>query len=222
MNPSGGMGGEVSTSPSYELIDDMEDQDPNLLVSGGRNGRWNTYNDGSAGSQAPATDFTDMQALSGDAPHADSSYSAYTSGSGFTGFGAVLNATMRSWPNYDETPPYDASEFTGLSFFAKVGAGASRTVRVRLVTTDTDPRGGICAESGEAAVLCFDHFVTQLTLSEEWARYDVSFDDFGQTGAGMQFSGVAVDSLYTVEFLIPGSGDFELWVDDLSFILPPQ
>src|SRR5690606_16505587 len=78
--PSGGndsMGGGVG-GPSVELIDDLEDNEPNVLVSGGRNGRWNTYNDGTGGgTQIPAPDFSQMTDVSDDPPHAESSYAAY-------------------------------------------------------------------------------------------------------------------------------------------------
>jgi hypothetical protein len=218
-NPGGGSGGSPSNAPTYELIDDMEDNEPHVLPTRGRNGRWNTYNDGtSEGVQLPPADFTTMTDVRSDAPHESSDYAAYTSGEGFSGFGAVLNVTMRSWPDYEETPPYDATAYSGLSFWAKVGANKSTTIRVRLVTTDTDPRGGECSPSGDVSEICFDHFLTQLTLSTGWQRYDVFFDDFGQTATGKPFSAPNLGGLYTIEFVASGSGPFEFWIDDLSFI----
>lgn len=217
---TGGMGGILNPDPIYELIDDMEDNNPNIIMANQRNGRWNTYNDGT-GIQSPTADFLTMFDVSADAPHASSHFAAHTSGSGFTGYGAVLNVTMKSWPIYEETPPYDASAYSGLSFFAKTYGAASNTVTLRLVSTDTDPRGGICKETGTVAERCFDHFTVQLTLSEEWERYEVSFDDFGQTGAGMQFPSPNLKSLYAIEFVAPGGSPFDVSIDDLSFVVAP-
>lgn len=215
----GGSGGQLPTEPTYELIDDMEDNEPSILPTRGRNGRWNTYNDGTPeGVQIPAPDFTTMTSVSADAPHAASDYGAYTSGEGFTGFGAVLNVTMRSFPVYEDTPPYDATAYTGLSFWAKVGEDKSTTIRVRLVTTDTDPRGGVCSPTGDVSEICFDHFLTQRSLTTTWQRYDVYFDDFGQTATGKPFAAPNLEGLYTIEFVASGSGPFEFWIDDLSFI----
>src|SRR5690606_7232090 len=45
----GSTGGSAPADPVYELIDDMEDDDPSVLPAQGRNGRWNTYNDGTVG-----------------------------------------------------------------------------------------------------------------------------------------------------------------------------
>jgi hypothetical protein len=115
---------------------------------------------------------------------------------------------MTSAPVYDETPPFDASQFSGLRFYAKSGVDANKTIRIRLVTSDTDPRGGNCAESGPSSDLCFDHFLTQLSLSETWKHYEVSFENFVQSGAGKQFPALALDGLFTIEFLAPSGSDF--------------
>lgn len=214
-NPgTGGLGG----APSYEPIDDMEDNEPTILPRDGRNGRWNVYNDGSAGTQTPSPDFSTMHELMDSAPELDSSYSAYTSGGGFSTWGAVLNVSMRSWPTYEETPPYDATAYSGMAFYAKVGADSTSSIRVRLVTTDTDPRGGNCLESGDTSELCFDHFAHSVTLSTDWQFVELSFDDFVQSGSGKQFSKPALDGLYSLEFVVSAGTDFELWVDDPFFI----
>lgn len=233
---SGGMGGETESggsgtgsesgtggatpSSALEMIDDLEDNEPGIIPFKMRNGRWNIYASAGEDPPEPGADFTEMTDVSSDPPHGESAFAATMKSGGHSEFGAVLNVTMRSWPNYEETPTYDASSYTGLNFYARVGSGSSKTLRVRLVTGDTDPRGGECLTEGDIGELCFDHFLYPVTLKESWQRYEIAFSDFGQTGAGKQFDNLALDRLYTIEFHMPGSGDFELWVDDLQFVLP--
>src|SRR5690606_22911079 len=64
---------------SFELIDDLEDGDAQILAQGDRVGAWFTYNDGS-GSQSPATGAPNF---SPGAPGRESSYAARTNGGGF-------------------------------------------------------------------------------------------------------------------------------------------
>lgn len=207
-----GMGGDGPAS-GYELIDDMEDNNQFVAFTSGRNGPWGVYNDESGGSQMPSPGFTTMMDVSGDAPHSGSDYAAYTSGNGFSVWGAVLSATMKS------VGSYDANAYSGLRFFAKAGAGANKSMQIRLVTTDTDPRGGVCSEEPTPAdEHCYDHFLTQLSLSEDWQRYEVYFDDFVQVNGGKQFPAPALGGLYTIEFLAPANLPFEFWIDDLEFI----
>ncbi len=222
---SGGAGGQDASGggkpgTELEMIDDLEDNDPTIFPLKMRNGRWNVYASAGEEPPAPGADFATMTDVSGNPPHDDSTYAAYMKSGEHSEFGAVLNVTMRSWPNYEETPTYNASGYAGLNFYARIGSGSSRALRVRLVTGDTDPRGGNCAIDGEIGELCFDHYLYPVTLKEGWLRYEIDFSDFGQTGAGKQFDELALDRLYTIEFHMPGSGDFELWVDDLQFVLP--
>ncbi len=228
----GGAGGSVSgtgasastggtAARTYDLIDDMEMSDPTIRKADTRNGRWNTYNDGSDGTQVPAADFTLMQALGGDSPTEESTFSAYTQGSGFTLWGSVLNVTMHSaFPTYEETPTYDASAYSGVSFWAKVGAGKTKFVRIRYISADTDPRGGVCtdpASSPPISEACFDHFSVDLQLTTEWKYYHVPFADFTQDNSGKHFDAINLEKAYTFEFVLGTNTDFELWVDDLSF-----
>lgn len=217
---TGGMGGTPGSggqgSEKLELIDDLEDNEPTILFTKMRNGRWNVYAGAGEEAPPPGENFSQMHDIDGDAPHEESSYAAYMKSGTHSDFGAVLNVTMRS--GFDES--YDASAYSGLHFFAKAGSDSSRALRVRLVTGDTDPRGGLCETSGSTEELCYDHYLYPVTLREDWKEYTVNFSDFMQTNSGKQFDSLALDRLYTIEFHMPGSNDFELFVDDLSFTLP--
>jgi hypothetical protein len=218
-NGGGGMGG---AAPQLDLIDDLEDgnRTVRLVANPKRDGLWDTGNDGS-GSQAPAPGSFAPTLLSGNGPHGTDDYAAYTKGSGFTGYGAFLKVDMRNWPVYDETPPYDASPYSGISFWAKVGAGSTKLVRIRFVSGDSDPRGGKCqppSANPPHDQLCFNHYFAELTLGTEWKLYTVPFADFSQGVDGKLSPQIDLAEMYGLEFLFAGGSGFELWLDDLSFV----
>lgn len=215
---SSGSGGSGGTNPgtTYELIDDMEDGNATVLSSHGRTGRWNVYNDGTAGTQEPAENFSDMEDVSSDPPHDESLYAAYTAGNGFTDWGAVLNVTMKSGGAY---VAYDASAYSGLGFYAKVGTGITpRSVKIRLVTADTaNPDGGVCKEPpvGPGEIACYDHFALDVVLTASWKYYEISFDDFARGDSSTPLA-LDLSKLFSIEFLSE-QDTFELWIDDLAF-----
>ncbi len=207
-SPTGGLGGQATT---LELIDDLEDGNVLIKASHGRTGNWDIANDGT-GTQTPSP-FS-ISAGTG-APPSDKG--AYTAGSGFSTW-ASLNVSMRSGGL-----AYDASAYSGLSFRAKVGSGSSSTIRVRVVTGDTDPRGGICKDPSDVPTpdpseFCYDHFFAEIDLTESWATYEVFFTDFGQSDTGMSFPSIDLAHVYQLEFYFDQPDTIELWVDDLSFI----
>jgi hypothetical protein len=218
---AGAGGGTVPVQLVLEPLDDMEDGNAFVLAAGERNGHWDVSNDGTPGAtQAPpAASFVMAEITDGARP--DSHFAAYTQGSGFKGWGAVLTVSMITWPDYAETPTYDASAYAGISFYAKVGAGSDTTLRVRYVGAQTDDRGGQCTPGGDITTACFDHFFRDVKVSQEWQRFDLLFSDFRQAGVGKQFPSIDLQTMYALEFFFPGrkstaGNAFELWVDDLA------
>jgi hypothetical protein len=208
-------------APVLDLIDDMEDGDPfiQLIATPRRDGLWDTANDGTpTGSQVPAPSTFRPILLSGSVPHVGDQYAAYTKGSGFTNYGAFMNVTMRSWPEYNVTPTYDASGYVGISFWAKVGASSTIRVRVRFISADTDPRGGTCTLSGSVSELCYNHFYQDVSASTSWERYAINFADFVQGNSGRIFPAINLSQMYGLEFFFEAGTSFELWIDDLSFV----
>lgn len=206
---TGGLGG--GGSDVLELIDDLEDGNVLIKASHGRTGNWDIASDG-VGTQTPSP-FS-VAAGSGAPP---SDIAAYTEGSGL-GTWASLNVSMRSGGQ-----AYDASAYKGLTFQAKVGAASSQTIRVRVVSGDTDPRGGVCKDPGETPTppqseFCYDHFFQEVDLTEDWETYRVLFEDFGQSDTGMAFDSINLETVYQIEFYFDQPDDIELWVDDLYFI----
>jgi hypothetical protein len=78
---------------------------------------------------------------------------------------------------------------------------------------NTDPAGGICTG-------CGDHFFAHVTITPSWAQYVVYYTDLKQAGWGRpQKSALDSTQIYGVTFII-GSMPFDVWVDDIYFILP--
>ncbi|HVY25811.1 MAG TPA: hypothetical protein VHB79_04640 [Polyangiaceae bacterium] len=221
-NALAGSGGSGGAAPQLDSIDDLEDGNRTirLVANPKRDGLWDTGNDGS-GSQTPAPGGFMPTLLNGNGPHGTDDYAAYTKGSGFTGYGAFLKVDMRNWPVYEQTPPYDASPYSGISFWAKVGAGSTKLVRIRFVSGDSDPRGGKCqppSANPPHDQLCFNHYFAELTLSTAWKLYTVAFADFSQGVDGKLSPQIDLAEMYGLELLFAGGAGFELWLDDLSFI----
>jgi hypothetical protein len=210
-------GGGGSSSVALDLIDDMEDDDNVIILVEGRSGVWDTFDDSTPGAmQLPATGQFEMKLLDV-APHQNDRYSAYTKGSGFTAWGAFMTVYMKS-----DLSAYDASAFSGLAFYARIGAGTDSTMRVRFVGSNTDPSGGQCDPNGSVQTACYDHFLQEVTgLSNTWSHYELYFVNFHQTGVGKQFASIDLRNMLSLDFLFPGEtsgNNFELWVDDLAFI----
>ena len=81
-----------------------------------------------------------------------SQYALKTSGSGFTVWGAGVGTDVATVNN--KKAPYDASDYSGLRFWAKSG-GDDLTLRVKLQDGNTTPEGGVCSD---AAMKCNDTF----------------------------------------------------------------
>lgn len=218
--------GGSAGAANLDLIDNLEDGDGliRIVATPRRDGIWDSGNDGTSGGvQTPLPGmFKPVALLAADAPYAGDKYAAYSKATGFASY-AFMNVSMRSWATYDTTyPKYDASGYKGLTFLAKAGAGSSLGVHVRFISGDTDPRGGKCKLSTDMPAppqseLCYNHFFAPVTLSNSWATYTLSFtDDFFQPLATSMT--IDLTELYGFEFYF-GSGDnYEIWVDDLSFI----
>jgi hypothetical protein len=214
--------GGTATVVNPDLIDDLEDNDKsiNFINSPRRDGIWDTGNDATAGGvQTPVPYmFLPTKLSAADAPYAGDQYAAYTKGSGFSMYGAYMNVSMRSYADYANTPQYDASKYKGISFLAKVGSTSTKSMRVRFISGDTDPRGKKCKLTGMHAELCYNHYFSVVTLSNTWQIYQLDFEqEFAQGGDGMTNDAIDLAGMYGLEFQFAPSNDFELWIDDLTF-----
>ena len=179
------------------MIEDFEDGDLSILSRDGREGSWFAFDDGSGGTR------TDPEIKP--AERSGSKNAVCIDGSGFTrwggGFGFALSAQG------DARSAYDASEYTGLSFWAR---GSSTEFRFMLVDKFSDPAASLC--SG-----CNDHFNFRFTPSSEWQKFTFSWNQARQNNFGDPQPSVCPTALYALQAQWPSNQSFELCLDDIAF-----
>jgi len=212
-----GAAGEENTAggPSYELIDDMEDNNAGITGSG-RDGFWQTENDGTLDSTQdpmPGAGFTMRDLVAAGSEREGSLYAAGMHVTGFVGslWGALMVVSMRSVGT-----SIDGSAFCGLHFWAKRGTSNAELV-VKVVDKHSSPEGGLCGAPNPA---CYDDFHTTVAVTTQWSDYTVRFSDLVQYGTGYQSPNGKIDAaaIHGIVFAVDEAEDFELLVDDLAFI----
>ena len=202
-------GGDAALA--LELIDNLESDDGHIIQSGGRSGSWFTYNDGTDGgvqTPAPGSPFLPSPTSP---PLGSSVWSAQTEGSGFASFagmGFTLNDPVTG-PDAGVESPYDASGYIGIVFDAHVGSSSSTRLRVGFPDANTNGSGNPFGEF--------------LTLTTEWTQEVVYFSDTTQQNFGPQFSSLDTSAIYSIIFQMDATTPpltFDLWVDNVYFILP--
>ncbi|HEX6272381.1 MAG TPA: hypothetical protein VFZ53_05055 [Polyangiaceae bacterium] len=205
----------MPTDPTA-VIDDIEDGNSLIAVVSDRNGSWWITSDGTAeGTISP---------MSGAAPpperilgkRCESEYGIRVTGQGFTQWGANVSIGFR----YEGMEmPIDASDFSGVMFWARVGETHNSPVRVQFQDTNTYPNGGMCnPDPASGTEQCYDGWGTALLpLDSEWRLYKIPFSRVAQQTFG--YAGEALDTtgLYTLEWIVQQNSVFDLWLDDVWF-----
>jgi hypothetical protein len=195
-------------APNEESIDDLNDGDRFIPAVNGRAGAWFVSHDGSPNgkmSPDPSTGFASTN--TGDSCR---KYASYVTGSGFVLGGASFWFGLGS--------PYNASKYTGISFWGKIDAGTSSALRVGFPDKDTYPDGNLCSTASNAGSnMCWDHYGYRVTLTSTWTKYTINFSQLAQESWGRAGSGFDRASLYQVLFAIPVGATFGIWIDDVAF-----
>ena len=108
---------------------------------------------------------------------------------------------------------YDASKYAGISFKAKVGPGSARNVRFKIGDVSTHPEGKICKA-------CWNHFGKDLTLTDAWKTYTITFSGAEQEpGWGdPRPAALLPDKLIEMNWSIGPGLTYDMWFDDVSFV----
>jgi hypothetical protein len=209
---TGGSGGMTSSTPNCEgaevaegtcqMIDDFEDGDDQLWAVEGRGGKWYAFDDGT-GTASPARDAFATSAAE-DRPTS----AVHSTGEGFSDYGGGVGFGLSGC--------YDASAYTGVSFWAKADTSVLATIRFSVATSDTRPeaQGGTCTGTG-----CGDNYGIAIELTDEWKQYEIKWTDMFQVNWGKKFA-FNNHNLLGVDFTAysdtkPFGWDF--WVDDIAF-----
>jgi hypothetical protein len=209
----GGFDPDARTCPSLasneELIDNLNDGDRFIPLVNGRLGAWTDSHDASPSGKMfpdPLTGFVPTD--TGDACR---KFAAYVAGTGYVLYGADFWVGLGS--------PYDASKYTGISFWAKVDAGTTPQIRVNFPDKDTQPDGNICQANTTGTLACYDHYGYGLTLTTTWTKYTVPFSLIKQQGWGHAGTAFDPSSLYQILFSINVNATFGFWIDDIAFTM---
>lgn len=116
--------------------------------------------------------------------------------------------------------PYDARAYSGVSFWAAFGGGNedSEHVAFGVSTWDTAWDNSLCqlcaagSTTAYQCVYCSDHYLYNVSLTREWTRYTVRFEQMQQSPA---YIPMRRDQL--VGFVIWPRDQVDLWVDDIRF-----
>lgn len=195
--------------PADYVIDDMEDHQKNqVIVQKGRNGYWYTFLDKQGTTVSPPAGHTFIMSPGGIPGSTTAArMMGKTSSSGdpiFVGMGFSFT---------NPKGQYDASAYTGVSFYAKVAPGSTKSVRLKVPDVNTDPDGKVCTE-------CFNDFGADLTLTEQWTQYTIPFAQMSQMEGWGSPSKPAIDKtkLYGMQWQVnqPGTS-FDVWIDQVEF-----
>lgn len=196
------------------LIDNGDDNDNQTAVIANRGGYWYTFSD------MLGTEVWPMAGAKG------GTFEMSPGGAESTPYAARFKGVVVPQPSpeqytqagmgmnfVDPKGPYDASQYGGISFWAKAAEGSVTDVRLKVPDANTDPDGGVCTE-------CFNDFGFDLKLTNEWQHYVIRFKDLSQMpgwGSPKKFS---VDSgrIYGIQFQVQEpSKPFDIWVDQIRF-----
>ena len=207
--------GGSSACPTYllsneELIDDLDDGNAAIPEISGRRGSWSdVLIDTNGASIVPDPSVPFFVTDTGDVCR---KFAVYVHGLTSIDPGAGANF------GFSLGGPYDASAYTGLSFWAKIDAGTNPPVRVTFPNGDTDPRGAVCSTStSDSTMACWSHFGRRLTLTTTWTKYTIPFSSLTQDPWGYQASQFNPSTLFSITFAISDTDTFAIWVDSVAF-----
>jgi endoglucanase len=191
------------------VIDDGEDNNNQTMAVKGRGGYWYTFADDAGSTITPQAGKKGGVFNMTQGGANGSQYAARMNGK--VGGGSIVFAGVGL--NFTEPKgQYDASTYKGISFWAKKGAGTGK-VRLKVPDKNTDPEGKVCTE-------CFNDFGTDLTLTEQWTKYVVPFNQMKQLSGWGAPHPPAIDpkTIYGVQFQVNDPGaSYDIWVDDVEF-----
>lgn len=158
---------------------------------------------------------------------------------GRVGWGGTYEIDFATDRQGNVKAPTDASGYDGFSFWIKRGTGPSGGAIIVLAVDSftagsadqTDPETGdaISCKATEPLIQpvpepdnqkC-DPFSVGVTLTDDWTFVPVRFSDLRQKGFGQYApEGFEVSELMRLQFIV-SAGDWDFWIDDLSFFHDP-
>jgi hypothetical protein len=196
---------EYPPASSSDVIDDFDDGDMLLAKVGGRNGTW-------VGFATPMT-----ATFFGEASNkcvANGTYSGHLTANDLDNYGANWNGVFID--PFALAVPFDASSYSGFSFWVATGDNAVQPLElpIGMMTTDTATGGGVCTATAGG---CGDYYATKqrIPLTHTWTRWQIKFSDLAQKGTGMPQ--VPLRTTQFVSLMIWPERTYDIWIDDVRF-----
>jgi hypothetical protein len=184
------------------VIDDFEHEGNALPRLGGRNGMWAVGSDGSS---------DELEAVTSSRCASPGRRAGHFAGSGFSGWGANWTALLRS-PVGGAATQFDATSYTGISFWAAVGPEIPTPFLLQVGVTTPPPNS---MWNGITCPSCMGYYVTQVSLDHHWERFELRFADLVQFDNGNPATPLRLETLVGLTFW--PDGDFDIWIDDVRF-----
>jgi hypothetical protein len=141
---------------------------------------------------------------------ANGRYSGHLTGTQLTTYGGNWNAVLLG--TFAQAIPFDASAYSGFSFWVATGDEAVPPLEVPIgvMTRDTSAGAGICMP-------CGDYYKgrTPIPLTRNWTRWVVKFSELKQSGQG--FPQVPLKKSELVSLMIWPENSYDIWIDDVRF-----
>jgi len=186
---------QYANEPSDRMLSDFEDGTTELVDVAGRNGSW-----------IHGRDLTSISVTIGPSMDcaARGQWAGNLAASTPTSWGNNWTAYFRA-PGANAPTSYDGRAYGGVSFWAAFGAenGPPFGVPFGIVTVDT-----IAPTCGAH---CNDHYMTAVTLTGEWQRYEIRFDDLKQEITPQ----IDMRRDQLVGFIIWTQQQCDVWIDDV-------
>jgi|GEM_PF-1588035 len=202
--------------PTYDVIDDFLDGDQAILMNEGRQGYWYDYSD--AGSSRPLASAPEMHD-GRQAVHAVGSHlGGVSADEAFGGLGVELNNASSTDPVPGQSPrgTFDASAWDGIQVWVKSGTGATKSVRLEMVT----PAIAEGSEGGSCTSECWDAYGRDIAITTEWKLAKIPFSSLVQEGWGGVKS-LEVGQILGLAFEDRTTSPWDFWVGEISFYKDP-
>jgi len=204
---AGSAGSAGSGSVTEFLIDNFEDGNHQIALSG-QVGYWYSYNDGSsAGTQTPGPSDpfipgTVTPAITGNPTSVRAANVAWQNfGVWGAGFGAAFTD--------DPALLYDASQYAGVTFWVRIDTGSD--TRVDVILQEARSLAPNCT-------VCNHHPLVTLEFTTVWTKVYLPFSVFLSDGDGdPSFYTVDPSGLYGIQFFTGAGHTVDLWIDDIAF-----
>jgi hypothetical protein len=202
----------ICADPSGNLIDDMEDGDGFICEMSGRKGHWYVVGDPTSTMLGPGDGTSLEPSLIDDQESGTSRYAARFTGSGFTGWGALMGFNL----NVQDVAfqPYNAVAVGGIKFRMKSKSNTPVSVDFPIPDTTERRYGGQCEDSASASNCDNDFSFKIAAPTPDWTEYEVPFLALTQDGGSANWD---PHVLIGIKFRVPPGAPFDVWVDDVRF-----